>query len=273
MTLTAYDFLYLPTMREIQFVKYEGTGNDFILINNLSGNYDFLSFTMITHLCDRKFGIGADGLILINVDSTSDFYMDYFNADGSKSFCGNGSRCAVLYTYALGIHKGTTTFNAIDGKHAASLLNNVVAIKMCDVIEIHQFNNAYVLNTGSPHYVEFNDDLTNENIVRTGKEIRYSEPFKKEGINVNLVRKIAVQKIEIVTYERGVEDETLSCGTGATACALVHNYLSKSNDNAVQVVVKGGELSVSFKRESEGKYSQIVLSGPANFVFQGTIHV
>ena len=147
-------------IKSILFSKYEGTGNDFILLDNLQGSYDFLSLALVKRLCDRKFGIGADGLILINSDESSDFYMDYYNADGSKSFCGNGSRCAVLFTLSLGLHKGKTIFKAIDGLHKASVSDDMVAIEMNDVNDIKFHKNDYLLDTGSPHYVVFNDDLS-----------------------------------------------------------------------------------------------------------------
>ena len=256
-------------MKSILFSKYEGTGNDFILLDNLQGSYDFLSVALVKRLCDRKFGIGADGLILINSDQSSDFYMDYYNADGSKSFCGNGSRCAVLFALSLGIHTGKTIFNAIDGLHKASVSGGMVAIQMNDVNDIKFHQDDYLLDTGSPHYVVFNDDLSSEHTVLKGKEIRFSELFKKDGVNVNLMRVIDSNQIEISTYERGVEDETYSCGTGATACALVHDYVADGKHTTIQVLVKGGELSVSFQRGIKGQYSNIVLTGPAKFVFFG----
>jgi diaminopimelate epimerase len=258
-------------MKDIHFSKYEGTGNDFILIDNLNGTYNFLSEVHIIKLCDRKLGIGADGLILINSDESSDFYMDFFNSDGSKSFCGNGSRCAVLFTLTLGIHKGETVFRAIDGVHKGFVSGVNVSIEMNDVSTITAHMDDYVLDTGSPHYVQYNDDLSSENTIRKGKEIRFSPPFLQNGINVNLLKVLAPDQIKIATYERGVEDETQSCGTGATACALVHDFVSNSTFNKIQVNVKGGVLSVSFNRGSKGNYSQIVLSGPAKFVFSGSI--
>jgi diaminopimelate epimerase len=258
-------------MTRIHFSKYEGTGNDFILIDNLNGTYNFLSEVHVMKLCDRKLGIGADGLILINSDVSSDFYMDFFNSDGSKSFCGNGSRCAVQYTLSLGIHKGKTKFRAIDGFHKGTVTVDNISIEMNDVSTITAQMNDFVLDTGSPHYVLFNDDLSSENTIRKGKEIRYSPSFLQNGINVNLLQVLAPDQIKIATYERGVEDETQSCGTGATACALVHDFVTNSSFGKIQVQVKGGDLTVSFKRGSKGNYSQIVLSGPAKFVFSGTI--
>ena len=258
-------------MMQIQFSKFEGTGNDFIMIDNINGAYSFLSEIHVKKLCDRKLGIGADGLILINSDDSSDFYMDFYNSDGSKSFCGNGSRCAVLFTLSLGIHKGETVFRAIDGVHKGSVSGDNVSIEMNDVSTITAHMDDYVLDTGSPHYVQYSDDLSSENTIRKGKEIRFSESFLKNGINVNLLQVLSPDQIKIATYERGVEDETQSCGTGATACALVHDFVTNSSFGKIQVQVKGGVLSVSFKRGSKGNYSQIVLSGPANFIFSGSI--
>ena len=256
-------------MKTIEFAKYEGTGNDFIVIDNLDGRYDYLSANDVKKLCNRKLGIGADGLILINPSDSSDFYMDYYNSDGSKSFCGNGSRCAVLFTLKLGVHSGTTIFNAIDGVHKAHVLNDLIFIEMSDVSGIDRVLGDFVLNTGSPHYVKFSEDLSTENILKRGREIRYSDSFCQEGINVNLVHVLSSNEIKIATYERGVEDETNSCGTGATASAITHNFCSNNVGNSVKVLVKGGELSVSFKRGEKGAYHDIVLSGPANLIFNG----
>jgi diaminopimelate epimerase len=258
---------------KINFSKYQGTGNDFVMINNLSGDYDGLSLTHIQQLCDRRFGVGADGLIKINKSSIGAFEMDYYNADGSKSFCGNGARCAVDFAATLGIAVENVKFNAIDGLHNASANSFQVRLKMNDVLEVKKDGNAFVLYTGSPHYVLYNNDLSTKNITEIGREIRYSSTYKQEGINVNLVQRNNENEIAIATYERGVEDETLSCGTGATACALVHDFLSDSPLNQVKVKVKGGELMVEFERVSSGHYQNIYLSGPATFVFCGEIDV
>jgi diaminopimelate epimerase len=258
---------------KINFSKYQGTGNDFVMLDNLSGNYDDLTISQVQQICDRRFGVGADGLIKINKSSIGAFEMDYYNADGSKSFCGNGARCAVDFAASLGITVENVKFDAIDGLHNASANSLQVRLKMNDVLEVKKDGNAFVLYTGSPHYVLYNDDLSTKNITEIGREIRYSSTYKQEGINVNLVHRINEKEIAIATYERGVEDETLSCGTGATACALVQDFLSDSPLNQVKVKVKGGELMVEFERVSSGHYQNIYLSGPATFVFSGEINV
>ena len=258
---------------KINFSKYQGTGNDFVMLDNLTGNYDDLTITQVQQLCDRRFGVGADGLIKINKSSIGAFEMDYYNADGSKSFCGNGARCAVDFAASLGITVENVKFVAIDGLHNASANSLQVRLKMNDVLEVKKDGNAFVLYTGSPHYVLYNDDLSTKNITEIGREIRYSATYKQEGINVTLVHRINEKEIAIATYERGVEDETLSCGTGATACALVQDFLSDSPLNQVKVKVKGGELMVEFERVSSGHYQNIYLSGPATFVFSGEINV
>lgn len=259
---------------KFQFEKYQGTGNDFVMLNNLLGEYNAISVQQITLICDRKFGIGADGLIMINQHSSLDFEMDYYNSDGSKSFCGNGARCAVAYAKALGLIESEAHFMAIDGDHQAQIDDETVALNMNDVNAVNQFDDSFILYTGSPHYVKFVPNLEREQIVETGKKIRYSDKFKKEGINVNLVQEIHEDSIKIETYERGVEDETLSCGTGATACALVVGFKNeKKGNNRVFVEVKGGNLLVEYYYSGNGIFSEIQLIGPAKFVFKGEIDV
>ena len=258
---------------KIHFSKYQGTGNDFVMINNLSGNYNDLSIEQIQVICNRRFGIGADGLIKINASKNLAFEMDYYNADGSKSFCGNGARCAVEFASTLGINTEDVSFEAIDGEHFATRSNHEIRVKMKDVSFIESDGDAFVVQTGSPHYVQFQSSQAITDIVEFGKNIRYSEKYKIEGINVNLVQVLTADSITIETYERGVEDETLSCGTGATACALVQDYLANKELSRVNVKVKGGDLAVEFKRIGLGCYEEIFLIGPAKFVFSGTIDV
>ena len=254
---------------QIEFSKYQGTGNDFILIDNRQGQCDNLSQSDIQCYCDRRFGIGADGLILIQLCSESAFEMVYFNADGSQSFCGNGARCAVHFAGSLGIDTRSVQFKAIDGFHHAAQCGDEVKIHMQDVHEISNVNNDFILNTGSPHYVSLNADHSTENVVGLGKSIRYSERFKQEGINVNLLS-VEDEGIRVATYERGVEGETLSCGTGVTACALVYAKLFPDNGRYVKVFTKGGKLEVFWERNQHG-FEQIFLVGPATFVFHGKI--
>lgn len=257
----------------LPFVKYQGTGNDFILIDNRSGEWDSLSVSTIQKVCDRRFGIGADGLIKINSIPGFDFEVDYYNSDGSKSFCGNGARCSVAFAHELGITKDAVSFMAIDGAHEAVKKDNLVYLRMNDVTELDTTHPEYVLNTGSPHFVHFTENVADFDIVAYGKQIRYSEKYKQEGINVNAIHQLDTHSFEIKTYERGVEDETLSCGTGVTAAALA---LGEKNqiEGAFEYKVKsqGGNLSVKFTR-ADSKFSDIWLIGPAVSVFKGEVNV
>lgn len=255
----------------IHFFKYQGTGNDFILLDNMSGEYDKLSNQQIQRLCERKFGIGSDGLIKLNAGPEVDFEMEFFNPDGSKSFCGNGARCAVKFARHIGVIKNETHFRAIDGLHIASITQeNQVRLGMNEVKKIEEMDTDFVLNTGSPHYVTYSK--SEEEIVELGRRIRFSDSFKAEGINVNRVQKSDSGFISVETYERGVEDETLSCGTGVTACALVEMIRSGITDGSVNVKTKGGTLNVSAKRNGGG-FEDIWLEGAANFVFEGVVEV
>lgn len=256
----------------LNFTKYQGTGNDFILIENLAEELNEFSDVLISKLCNRKFGIGADGLILINNHLDVDFEMIYFNADGSKSFCGNGARCAVHFAHHLGLFENETKFSAIDGIHSAKINNEEVSIEMSDVFEWRKLGNDYIIDTGSPHYIRFVDNLSDFNIVEFGKQIRYNDEFRENGINVNLVQKSS-DMIKMLTYERGVEDETYSCGTGATAVAIsnvIENNIRRYFKTFIQV--KGGELSVKGHFDGE-KFTAIRLVGPATAVFNGQIEI
>ncbi len=258
----------------ILFEKYQGTGNDFIMLNNLSGDFDFLTSADIQKLCNRRFGVGADGLIKINASDKYDFYVDYSNSDGSKSFCGNGARCAVAFAGKLGIDVSNTTFDAIDGVHNAKMIGKSVNLAMNPVQLIQQFSDSYVLDTGSPHYVTKVSEIAKCDIVEYGRSVRYSDLFRKEGVNVNCMEIIQPKKIAVRTYERGVENETYSCGTGAVASALVYGMESGVfGEMEVEVHVKGGKLSVSFNRDGETNFTSIYLQGPAIFVFNGEIEL
>lgn len=259
---------------KIHFEKYQGTGNDFVMLDNLNGQYNDLSIVEIQKICDRRFGVGADGLIKINAYPSLDFEVDYYNSDGSKSFCGNGARCAVAFAETLGIDVVNTRFMAIDGEHSAQKTTDIVALDMKPVNVVNRMKDNFVLNTGSPHFVHFVEDLKSSDVVQMGREIRYSNTFRAEGINVNLVEQLAENSIKIRTYERGVEDETLSCGTGATACALIVGMLSENpGKNNIEVEVEGGKLSVSFEYLGDGVFTDIKLIGPATFVFKGEMNV
>ncbi len=259
---------------KISFSKYQGTGNDFVMLDNLSGQYNELTVEMVWQLCNRRFGIGADGLIKINSCQTADFEVDYYNSDGSKSFCGNGARCSVAFAETLGIDVSNTTFLGIDGLHQATKTRDVISLEMKDVSEINQDGHDFIIHTGSPHYVHFVDDITLIDAVGFGREIRYSDEFIEEGINVNLVEVSNQKSLIVNTYERGVEDETLSCGTGVTACVLAHAYQQDLiGRHTVEVKVKGGQLKVAFDQIQKGNFTAIQLIGPGEFVYRGEINV
>lgn len=254
----------------MEFYKYQGTGNDFVMIDNRLGTWDDLSIEQIQKLCDRRFGIGADGLIKINTAEGVDFEVDYYNSDGSKSFCGNGARCSVSFAHFLNIFKNKTTFLGIDGLHEAEINNGIVKLKMGDVSAISKDGDHYVLNTGSPHFIQYVDDVAGYDVYTNGNKIRNSDTYKKEGINVNFVSQLADDELFVRTYERGVEDETYSCGTGVTAAALT--FMQNNNQTFVKIKVKGGSLNVYAKSNGSG-FSDIWLEGPAVQVFSGTIEI
>jgi diaminopimelate epimerase len=245
---------------DLIFHKYQGTGNDFILADNRKNEYSSLNTDQIRRLCDRRFGIGADGLMLLNQKNGYDFEMKYFNADGREgSMCGNGGRCLVKFAYDLGIHRDMYRFIAMDGDHEAEIdTDGIVSLKM---------------NTGSPHYVKIVNDVMDLDVYKKGRDIRYSKDYEEEGINVNFVEQMAeVDHILVRTYERGVEDETYSCGTGVTAAALVcfHN---ENGYNDVQVKTLGGNLTVEYDRMDEDRFVNIWLCGPAEKVFEGKVEI
>ncbi|MFI5194012.1 MAG: diaminopimelate epimerase [Chitinophagales bacterium] len=255
----------------LPFYKYQGTGNDFILLDNRQQTYSGLTQAAIARLCERRFGIGADGLMMLNQKEGYDFEMKYFNADGNPgSMCGNGGRCMVRFAYHLGIHKSNYHFLASDGEHEAEIDEgtNIINLKMKDVPGIRESNGSYILNTGSPHFVKIVDDVMDYDVVKNGTEIRYNEEFTKEGINVNFVQQEKLDAITVRTYERGVEDETFSCGTGVTASAIVC-YHNEVGYNDVTVTTKGGELVVKYDRHNDNSYTNIWLCGPAEKVFEG----
>ena len=256
----------------IIFSKYHGTGNDFIIIDNRSLKLK-PSKEWIAKLCLRRFGIGADGLMLIENSKDSDFSMKYYNADGNEgTMCGNGGRCIVAYAHSLGIIKKITKFKAIDGEHSAEIIEHnetdcIVDLKMQDVDNINVYEDNYFIDTGSPHYVSFVEDLKNFDVFNQGKEIRYSKEFMPNGTNVNFVE-VRGENLFVRTYERGVENETYSCGTGVTASAIA--FSMKENKIPKNIITRGGELNVKFKKVGNS-YSNIHLIGPASFVFKGEI--
>ncbi|HLT32267.1 MAG TPA: diaminopimelate epimerase [Aquaticitalea sp.] len=255
----------------IEFYKYQGTGNDFVMIDNRQELFDKNNTKLIAQLCDRRFGIGADGLILLESHSEVDFKMIYYNSDGNQSsMCGNGGRCITAFANFLGIIDGKATFEAIDGWHHSNILNNLVRLQMQDVTSIENHKTHLFLNTGSPHHVQIDPDLEIMDIKSEGRRIRFGAPYFKEGSNVNFVKKLSEDGFLVRTYERGVEDETLSCGTGVTAVALAMNYLGETKNNHVTIQTQGGQLQVSFERNEEG-FFDIWLIGPATQVFKGYI--
>jgi len=255
------------------FYKYQGTGNDFILADNRNGEFDLLTTELIHSLCDRHFGIGADGLMLLQQKEGFDFEMKYFNADGREgSMCGNGGRCITLFAYHCGIIKDTYHFIASDGPHDAIIRpDGTIALKMKDVNGLQRHKEDFILDTGSPHLIRFVNNLAQEEVVSKGRSIRFSKEFAAEGINVNFVEhQEDKENIQVRTYERGVEDETLSCGTGVTAAALVC-YHHENGFNNVEVATKGGRLQVEYERVGENQYRNIWLCGPARKVFSATL--
>lgn len=258
----------------LQFFKYQGTGNDFIMIDNRSKSIQ-LSPQQINRLCDRRFGIGADGLIFLELEPGLDFKMVYYNSDGNQSsMCGNGGRCLVAFAKHLKVIESKARFVAIDGVHEALISDDgIVSLKMQDVKTIEVGDDFYFLDTGSPHYVKLVKDVNGYDVFNEGKAIRYNNRFKENGTNVNFIEKLE-DELFVRTYERGVEDETYSCGTGVTAAALVAAVNGSSNSkNNCMIHTKGGKLEVTFEKVLEHTFYNIWLKGPAELVFSGSISV
>lgn len=256
----------------ILFNKYQGAGNDFIIIDNRKGIFNPDNSNLINKLCDRRFGIGADGLILIYGSLQYDFEMKYFNSDGFEgTMCGNGGRCSADFAIRAGIAGKKLAFKAIDGVHKAESDKGIIKLQMNDLKDPNLINGNYFINTGSPHYVLFKKDVKNIDVNTEGKKYRWAEEFAPGGTNVNFVE-IENEGIYVRTFERGVEEETLSCGTGVTASAIASVLTGHFDTNSVSVKTKGGNLAVSFNI-SGNKISDIWLSGPATFVFSGEIEV
>jgi diaminopimelate epimerase len=259
---------------QLHFQKYQGTGNDFIMIDNRQLFFPKDNILLIEKLCDRRFGIGADGLILLENDAATDFKMVYYNSDGNESsMCGNGGRCIVAFANKLGVIDNQTTFIAIDGLHHATITENgIVALQMKDVDEVKIEKEYVFMNTGSPHHVMLVDDLKNYDVKANGAKIRNSDLYGKTGSNVNFVHQISEHHFAVRTYERGVEDETLSCGTGVTAVAIAMNAIDKTIATEINLDVEGGKLKVSFENNN-GVYKKVHLIGEATFVFDGDIEM
>ena len=255
---------------KMPFYKYQGTGNDFVMIDNRSKQFPKENTPAIQKICDRNFGVGADGIILIENDLEFDFKMIYFNADGRESsMCGNGGRCIVAFARHLGIIKDTTIFTAIDGPHEAKIEASQISLKMQDVKSIENKAGGIILDTGSPHYVSMCKDLDNLNVQIEGSKIRNTSLFLEDGINVNFVDPIDSENFAIRTYERGVEGETLSCGTGATAVAIAMHASQKTNSNCITLQTQGGDLEVQF-RSKDASYVDVWLRGSVRYVYEGT---
>ncbi|WP_299822897.1 diaminopimelate epimerase [uncultured Pontibacter sp.] len=253
----------------ISFYKYQGTGNDFVMVDNRKLAFPANDEAFVKSLCDRRTGVGADGLILLQDHPDYDFEMVYFNADGRLgSMCGNGARCTVRFARQLGVIEDVACFLAADGEHQASVERDLIQLRMNDVASVEQIGEDYFLNTGSPHYIRFVDSVENLDVYEEGRAIRYNDRFKADGTNVNFMQRLGGDEIFVRTYERGVEDETLSCGTGVTAAALVAGL--KGMQSPIKVKTLGGNLQVAFEQAGDG-FKYIHLIGPAKQVYTGVI--
>lgn len=258
---------------ELEFYKYQGTGNDFVIIDNRSNTFPKTT-KLIEKLCDRRFGIGGDGLILLENDSNSDFKMVYYNSDGNESsMCGNGGRCIVAFAKKLAIFETETTFTAVDGLHYATIdAAGIVSLQMIDVDAVTVKEGYIFMNTGSPHHVELVENVKDLKVKEIGAQIRYSDLYGTEGSNINFVEQMDQDTFAVRTYERGVEDETLSCGTGVTAVAIAMFTAGKTTSHTVNLKVEGGALKVSFECNNS-KFTNIFLTGLATLVFSGSISI
>ena len=255
---------------KITFNKYQGAGNDFIIIDNRDGRINPTDDKLIRWMCDRRFGIGADGVILISDTEDFSYKMTYFNADGFEgTMCGNGGRCTAAFAISSGIATPDHNFNAIDAPHRAIAENGLIKLRMNDVQGTELIGGNYFINTGSPHYVVFEKDVASFDVFNEGKKLRWAPEFAPGGTNVNFAE-VRTNDIFVRTFERGVEDETLSCGTGVTASAIAAVLSGHFDSIPVNVHTRGGDLSVSFTRDGN-RLTDIWLTGPATHVFTGSI--
>ncbi len=253
------------------FYKYQGTGNDFIIVDNRLQQIDKHNTKRIAQLCDRRFGIGADGFILLENDDIADFKMVYYNADGNESsMCGNGGRCITAFAKFLGVVGNSAKFMATDGLHNAKIEDEIVHLQMQDVCNVETFEDHLFLDTGSPHHIALVSNLKTLDVKSKGFEIRYGHPYNEIGSNVNFVEQVSNDSFAVRTYERGVEDETLSCGTGVTAVALAMHKSGKTKSQSISLHTEGGLLKVIFNSDDSG-YNDIWLIGPATQVFKGEL--
>ncbi|MGE0770726.1 MAG: diaminopimelate epimerase [Cyclobacteriaceae bacterium] len=261
---------------KVHFYKYQAAGNDFVLIDNRDGRLN-ISIEQVKQICNRRFGVGGDGLILLEKDPSADFNMVYFNSDGSQSLCGNGCRTAIDLASKLQMINGSTRFSAYDGPHHGSILEDgLIRLQMNDVTEVKRLGDDFFIHTGSPHVIRFVSDLKNYPVVEEGRTVRYSERFQPAGTNVNFVELLEGNTLAIRTYERGVEDETMSCGTGITAAALAAHF--RGFHSPVRVKARGGELKVEFRATISNsgqadRFHGIFLIGPAKMVYQGELEL
>ena len=265
------DLFLKSSVMDLTFYKYHGAGNDFVIVDNRQGLFPADNISYIEWLCDRRFGIGADGLMLLEDYPDFDFKMRYFNSDGREaSMCGNGGRCIVAFARYLGMIASKTEFIAVDGPHEAVIFEDGdVNLKMSDVSDVSVDGSEFILNTGSPHFVRFVETLEGLDVYAEGRAVRYGDRFREKGINVNFVKQEGMH-LTVYTYERGVEAETLACGTGITASALSAAIRNGAGNGTFSVKAKGGNLSVSFEKTETG-FTNVWLKGPAAYVFQGTV--
>jgi diaminopimelate epimerase len=268
----------------LHFYKMNGAGNDYVVVDNRDLSLN-LSSGQIEHICDRHRGVGADGLLAVEpAEQGADFKFRYYNADGGEAeMCGNGARCFGRFTSAL-LGEGTerVTFETIAGTLAAENVEENVRIAMSDPFALEMDTDATVdglastlrsVNTGVPHVVAFVDNLADVDVRTHGAAIRYHERFAPKGTNANFAQVLEPGHIAIRTYERGVEDETLACGTGMVACALMHHLLDGA-PSPIKVDVKGGDtLEIGFEKSGEMDFTKVTLTGPADFVFEGDIEI
>lgn len=251
------------------FVKYQGTGNDFVIVDNRDSSFPIEDHHLIAQLCHRNYGIGADGFIAIESDTTSDFFMRYFNANGHEgSLCGNGSRCAVHYAKTLDLTKKEVIFRAADGLHQAQFIGEEVALSLHAVSNWEIIEDKLFIDTGSPHHIAFVDEVATVDVANLGAALAHGPPYYADGTNVNFVTVTANDSLHVRTFERGVEAETLSCGTGVTAAAIGAHISKRVTAEKISIQTNGGELTVSFTAISN-RYEEVVLQGPATPVFKG----
>jgi len=258
---------------QIEFYKYHGAGNDFVMVDCRQADEFLFDNKTVGFLCNRHLGIGADGLILLLNDPSAEFRMKYFNSDGMEgTMCGNGGRCIVAFARDLGIIHQKTLFSGIDGLHHAEILDNgLINLKMIDVEGVKELGDGYLVETGSRHFVTFRKSISDIDVFKEGREIRHQPRFANEGTNVNFVEIVSETVFKMRTFERGVENETLACGTGAVASAISSHYHQKTDKNSFTIHAPGGILTVSFTVQNKEIYSNIWLKGPAKFVFKGQI--